>query len=221
MIYLFEDRKDRMKSYLKDKLDSDIIQQVIIDCQKSNLEEYLSAKFSDADAVIFHLSYSFVDNKITHEDVKNFFLEKTIPFVYFSGGLNNSLFIENDIINGNINSGDMYKNIFNFLEYYKEREEVNIPLLINGKGYLLNSLLELQNVIALYLFDKTNEENLTAEDLYEIIDLVDARLKEKELGEDKEKLLKWLENEVSKEVVKVKKQTLLPLLQRLNNKILN
>lgn len=221
MIYLFEDRKDRMESYLKDKLDSDIIQQVIIDCQKSDLEEYLTAKFSNADAVIFHLSYSFVDNKITHEDVKNFFLEKTIPFVYFSGGLNNSLFIENDIINGNINSGDMYKNIFNFLEYYKEREEVNIPLLINGKGYLLNSLLELQNVIALYLFDKTDEENLTEDDLHEIFDLVDARLKEKELGEDKEKLLKWLDNQFLKEKVTVKKQTLLQLLQRMNDKILN
>lgn len=221
MIYLFEDRKDRMESYLKDKLDSDFIKQVNIDCQKSELVEYLSSNFSDARAVIFHLSYSFIDDKITHEDVKKYFIEKKTPFIYFSGGLNNSLVVENSVINGNVNSGDMYKNIFAFLEDYKKREEVNVPLLVNGIGYLLNSLLELQNIITLYLFDKRSEENLTETDLYEIIELVEARLKESELSEDKAKLLKWLNDEASQEIVTVKKQILLPLIQRMNDKILN
>ena len=220
MIYLFEDRNDRMKSYLKYKLDSDFIKHVIIDCQKSELVEYLSSNFSDAGAVIFHLSYNFGDDKITHEDVKKYFIDQKIPFIYFSGGLNNSLVVEKNVINGNVNSGDMYKNVFNFLEEYKQTKKINVPLLVNGKGYLLNSLLELQNVITLYLFDKKNNDDLTDNELFEIIDLVYARIKERELSEDKEKLLKWLSEKASKNVT-VKKQRLLLVIQRMTDKILN
>ncbi|KQT23749.1 hypothetical protein ASG22_06840 [Chryseobacterium sp. Leaf405] len=220
MIYLFEDRKDRMESYLKGNLDSDFVKQVIIDCRKSELEEYLSSNFSDASAIIFHQSYSFIDIDITHEDVKNYFIEKKIPFIYFSGGLNNSLVIENAIVNGNINSGDMYKNIYTFLEYYKENKEVNVPLLVNGTAYLLNSLLELQNIITLYLFDKRNDEDLSTNDLYEIIEFVEARLKERELNDDKTRLLEWLKDKASKDLP-VKKQRLLLSIQRMNDKILN
>ena len=220
MIYLFEDRKDRMASYLKVKLDPDFIKQATIDCKKIDLKEFLSSHFSDARAVIFHLSYNFGDDKITHEDVKKYFIDQKIPFIYFSGGLNNSLVVEKNVINGNVNSGDMYKNISNFLEDYKERKKINVPLLINGKGYLLNSLLELQNVITLYLFDKKNNDDLTGNELFEIIDLVDARIKERELSEDKGKLLKWLSEKASKDVT-VKKQRLLPVIQRMTDKILN
>lgn len=218
MIYLFEDRKGRMENYLKDNLDPNLIKQVIIDCQKSELVEYLSSNFSDASAIIFHLSYSFIDDSITYEDVKGHFMKKKIPFVYFSGGLDNNLVIENGIINGNVNSGDMYKNIMTFLEYYQASGEVNIPMLVNGKHYLLNSLLELQSIITSYLFDKRNDEDLTYNDLCEIIELIEARLKERELIEDKAKLLKWLNEETTKEIVTMKKHTLLSQIKKMNDK---
>lgn len=219
MIYLFEDRKGRMDSFYKASHDSDLIREISIECKKSELIDYLSCNCSDAVVVIFHLSYHFNDVSITNEDVKSFFIEKKIPFVYFSGGLDNSLVRENNIITGNVNSGDLYSNLSTFLNNYASTGQINISLLVNGKEYLLNSLLELQNIITMYLFNKRNDEILTREDIYDITDLVEARLSESELSEDRDKLLKWLKDESNKESFTLKKQTLLRTIQRMNDKI--
>jgi hypothetical protein len=216
MIYLFEDRKGRMEQYQKEHLDSGVIKIALIDCQKNDLTNYLIDNFSDSSAIIFHSSYSFNDKNITNEDVKKYFRDKKIPFIYFSGGLNNNLVIENGITNGNVNSGDMYKNLMNFLEVYKSQQRINVALLVYGEKYLLNSLLELQTIISLSLFDKANNLLLSIADFNEIIDLVDARLKEEELKEDKTKLLEWLNSEKGKQ--KLDKQTLLSQIQKLNYK---
>jgi hypothetical protein len=216
MIYLFEDRKGRMEQYQKEHLDSGVIKIALIDCQKNDLTNYVIDNFSDSSAIIFHSSYSFNDKNITNEDVKKYFRDKKIPFIYFSGGLNNNLVIENGITNGNVNSGDMYKNLMNFLEVYKSQQRINVALLVYGEKYLLNSLLELQTIISLSLFDKANNLLLSIADFNEIIDLVDARLKEEELKEDKTKLLEWLNSEKGKQ--KLDKQTLLSQIQKLNYK---
>lgn len=216
MIYLFEDRKGRMEQYLKAHLDSDVIKVALIDCEKDNLSDYLTDNFSDSKAIIFHSSYSFNDKNITNENVKKYFIEKKIPFVYFSGGLNNNLVIENGATNGNVNSGDMYNNLEYFLKVYKEYGQINVPLLVYGEKYLLNSLLELQAVISLSLFAKPNDHSLTNSTYYEIIDLVDARIKEEELKEDKSKLLEWLGK--AKQKLSLDKKTLLSQIQKLNDK---
>ncbi len=216
MIYLFEDRKGRKEQYFKDKIDSDICKMAIIDCKKDNLSDYLSDNFSDSKAIIFHSSYSLSDKDITNEDVKKYFIGKKIPFIYFSGGLNNNLVIENGATNGNVNSGDMYNNLVYFLKVYKEYRKINVPLLVYGEKYLLNSLLELQAVISLSLFAKPNDQPLTNSDYDEIIDLVDARIKEEELKEDKSKLLEWLGK--AKQKLSLDKQTLLSQIQKLNDK---
>lgn len=216
MIYLFEDRIGRMQQFLKNNLDSEFIKIALIDCQKENLINHLSSEFSDSSAIIFHSSYSFNDNSITNEDVKKYFCDNKIPFIYFSGGLNNNLVIENGITNGNVNSGDMYNNLTYFIDDYKIQKKINISLLIYGKKYLLNSLLELQAIISLYLFDKSNEHVLTSEDFNEIIDLIEVRLKENELQDDKFKLLEWLNSKNIRE--KLDKQTILSQIQKLNNK---
>jgi hypothetical protein len=216
MIYLFEDRKGRMDQYLHNDLDSKDIEIALLDCQKENLVEYLSDNFSNSKAIIFHSSYSFNDKNITNEDVKKYFSEKKIPFVYFSGGLNNNLVIENGITNGNVNSEDMYKNLIHFLKNYNLQQKINVPLLVYGQKYLLNSLLELQIMISLYLFDNPNNYILNIQDFNEIIDLVDARLKEDEVKEDKFKLLDWLNIESKK--MKLDKLTLLSQIQKLNDK---
>lgn len=216
MIYLFEDRKGRMEQYLNHNLDSTIINVALLDCKKEKLVEYLSDNFSDAKAIIFHSSYSFNDMSISNEDVKKYFIEKKVPFVYFSGGLNNNLVNENGITNGNVNSGDMYKNLPYFLKVYELQNRINIPLIVYGEKYLLNSLLEVQTIINIYLFEKVNNYILEVFDFNEITDLVDARFKEDELKEDKLKLLDWFNNESKKKTLD--KQTLLSQIQKLNDK---
>lgn len=216
MIYLFEDRTGRMEKYQKGSLDTTVLSIGIIDCKREELLEYLQSNFSNAEAVIFHSSYSFADKSITNEEVKRYFWEKRIPFVYFSGGSNNNLVIERGITNGNVNSGDMYNNLTYFSEHFKENGEINVPLLIYGEKYLVNSLLELLTVITLSLFAKPNNQTFTSIDFDEIIDLVDARIKEEELKEDKSKLLEWLRKE--KQKLSLDKQTLLSQIQKLTDK---
>lgn len=216
MIYLFEDRKGRMDQYLEKELDFNHIKVALIDCKKEDLYEYLNKHFSDSKVVLFHSSYLFNDTTITNEDIKKYFKDKKVPFVYFSGGLSNSLIIENGITNANVNSGDMYKNLNHFIKKYNSNNKVNIPILVYGEKYLLNSLLELQTVIGLYLFEISNNQILNNNELYEIIDLVDARLKEEELQEDKMKLRKWLDEEIVKQ--KLTKKTLVSQIQKLNDK---
>jgi hypothetical protein len=216
MIYLFEDRKKRMDLYLKDKLDSNVISLSSIDCLKVDLENYLKNNFSNADAIIFHSSYIFSDVNITIEDVKKYFSNLRIPFVYFSGGLSNNLVIENGITNGNIDSENMYKNIQPFLKEYNLSKKPNIALLVYGVNYLLNSILELQATTNLFLFNKKNEDVLTTYDINELVDLIDARIKEEELKNDKKVLIDWLSNE--KGIKKIKKKLLIDQIQKFSNK---
>lgn len=195
MIYLFEDRQDRMAQYLKTKLDATYIKQALIDCSKENLLDYLKENYSDAITIIFHSSYIFSSKDITVQDIKGYFLKKKVPFIYFSGGLGNNLVLENGFINGNVNSGDMYKNLDYFIKHFSENQSVNIPILIYGKKYLLNSLLEFQYLINNYLFEKSNDYILSKIDFEKIIDFLDVRLKEKEFQKDKFMLIEWLKNQ--------------------------
>ena len=108
----------------------------------------------------------------------------------------------------------MYQNLFEFIDKYKTTNSVNIPLLIYGKKYLLNSLLELQAVIRLSLFELNNVEKLNANQFFEILDLIDARLKEDELKTDKEDLVNWIKDKKES----LKKERLLSGIQSLINK---
>lgn len=219
MIYLFEDRKGRMEAYFKDSLDINTIKIGRLDCKKAELETYLEDHFADAAAVLFHSSYLFIDHQITNEDVKNYFKRKKISFVYFSGNMSNNLILENGLLNANVNSGDMYNNLSIFLEEYARNKTINIPKLVYGEKYLINSLMELQTVINMFLFDKTSSHFLSEVELFEIMDLTEARLKEVEFNEDKTKLLDWLKKDIKKG--KINKQTLTNQIQRLIDKYRN
>lgn len=221
MIYLFEDRIGRMNQYLKENINSNDFKIALVDCEKKDLFNYLNTNFYDANAILFHSSYTFKDDNITNEDVKKYFSDKKIPFIYFSGGLNNNIFIENGIVNGNVNSGDMYNNLLIFIEEFKTKSKINVPLLVHGEKYLLNSLLELQSIVSLYLFNKQCDFLLASNDYNEIIDLVEARIKEDELKNDKSKLLDFLNKQLTKldkQLTKVDKQTLLLQIQKMINK---
>ena len=213
MIYLFEDRKGRMEAYFKDSLDINIIKIGRLDCKKDELETYLKENFADAVAILFHSSYLFSDKQITNEDVKNYFKTKKIPFVYFSGNMSNNLILENGLLNANVNSGDMYNNLSIFLEEYASYKTINIPKLVYGEKYLINSLMELQTLINMFLFDKTANQFLSENELFEIMDLTEARLKEVEFIDDKTKLLDWLKKGIEK--AKIDKQILTDQIQKL------
>lgn len=216
MIYLFEDRRGRMEQYIEQQLNTEVVKIALIECARIDLDSYLDQQFSDAEVVLFHSSYLFIDQSITNEDVKRHFKNKKIPFVYFSGGLKNNITIENNVTNADSNSGDMYNNLNNFIAEYVSKRKINIPLLVYGEKYLLNSLLELQTVISLYLFDRSKNYIINTEDFYEIIDLIDARIKEEEFQGDKLKLLNWLQDKIGAQ--KLDKETLLSQIQKLNDK---
>ncbi|KAA6340521.1 hypothetical protein EZS27_011617 [termite gut metagenome] len=201
MIYLFEDRKGRMNQFYNKSIDSNNLKEAIFDCTKDELERYVSENFPDAKAILFHRSYTFPKHNITNEDVKSFFVEKKIPFVFFSGGLSNNLYEENGIVLGDVNSGDMYKNLDLFLDELKLKRRINIPLLVYGKEYLINSLLAFQHRVMLYFVDKNNTDILAKSSIEEIIEITKEELKGDDFTIDKEKnkekILDWLKKSIN------------------------
>ena len=197
MIYLFEDRKGRMQQYLKEELNSNIIKESIFDCDVNDIDSYIETQYNDAKCILFHKSYSFPQSGITADLVKQKFLSKKIPFVFFSGGVQNNFFKEKDTITGTADSGDMYNNLLCFINEYKLNSRINIPLLLFGKDYLLNSLLDLQNVINKSLFKFNYEYYLNEDELDEIKDAIDSRINEEEFSNDKLKLIAWIDNRLT------------------------
>jgi hypothetical protein len=198
MIYLFEDRKGRMEQFIKGGIDQRFLKEVVFDCTDENIDAFIEINFKDAVCILFHKSYNFPNRKITSDLVKQIFINKQIPFVYFSGGLNNNVLLDNNIYTGNVDSGDMYNNLDEFLTNYKGQKTPNIPLLVYGKGYLLNSLLELQYKITKKLFTYKDDYILNSDDLDEILDLISPRIMEPELKQDKQKFEDWIENNMYK-----------------------
>lgn len=194
MIYLFEDRKGRMQQYLKQSIENEYLKESIFESTSENIVDYVNENYSDAKCILFHKSYQFPQNNITIDLVKNTFISKGISFVIFSGGNNNNIHIEKNVYTGTVNSGDMYNHLNTFLNYYRDKSIINIPLLLFGEKFLLNSLLALQNKINLYLFAKKSTDIIESDDLDSILDDIKNRIKESELSEDKVKLCNWLES---------------------------
>lgn len=204
MIYLFEDRKGRMNQYFNKAIDSTLIKEVIFDCKKENIDSYINNCYNNAQAIIFHKSYVFEDPSISSDDVKAAFLRRKTPFVYFSGGLKNNIIKENNLINGTVNSGDMYNNLSDFLDLIKQSEQANIPLLVYGKKYLLNSLLEMLFIINMYFFGRKLIDILTNDDyLFILDDAIDVSLFEEEFKQDKSNLINWVKFEKSRQEINI------------------
>jgi hypothetical protein len=199
MIFLFEDRKGRMQQYFKNELNSSYIKEAILECGPNNIEDYINEHFKDAKCILFHKSYSFPNTSMTGEIVKQAFIIKGVPFVYFSGGLNNNLLFEKNTQTGTVNSGDMYNNLIVFIEEFKTKDKVNVPLLIYGKKYLLNSLLGLQHKLNQYLFSLSSNKILDIGEIFKIRQIIESRINENELSGDKTKLIEWIEKHKDKQ----------------------
>lgn len=193
MIYLFEDREGRMMRFLKGDIDSYLLKRAIMDCKKEELSNYIGEHFSDAELVLFHLSYVFPQSGVTNDSVREVFLSKGIPFVYFSGQSKNSIGrTPNGIQTADVRSEDMYTHLPVFIQAYKDTGRVNIPLLVYGKNYLMSSLLRVLEWTNNQLWELKNDEPLKSAKILLLIAGISTRMQEDELEADKEALIEFI-----------------------------
>ena len=196
MIYLFEDRKDRMHHLLHDKIENylDVLSiDKIIDISKEDLVSFFSS-FKELDVVIFHKSYVFLNKNITIDDVKEVISQLGKKFVLFSGGLDNAIISDDEVV---INSGTLYKNLNNFLSYYRKSNTPNLNYLIfnNEKEFMKHQLKKFQNLTLLELIKlkkEYNEEN-SVRTYKKIKQYIDLYLISNEFDEDKHKLSEFID----------------------------
>lgn len=195
MIYLFEDRKDRMYSYLKDGFENDnndISYDKSIDVSLKGLDNFILS-LDNLDILILHKSYTFPDKSITPENVREIVKKAGKRFVLFSGGLDNAIIDENEIV---MNSGDFYKNVTSFLKIYREDRNLKLSFLIfsNDKEYYLNQLKKFQN----YALNELLKNNVqTSQDevkrVYKrILHSLESYLNLEAFEEDKNKLVELI-----------------------------
>lgn len=189
MIYLFEDRIQRMKQYLPQGIESEMFRcDCVIDCPIQALRSTIESRFGDAKCVIVHESYKFPGEGLTKDTIKNAFNAIGVPVVIFSGdSATNTLSHNNGICNANMRSISLYENLPAFVKKYTEEDIISIPFLAFGPKYLLNTLLGFQVVSQDILIGFSDNDILGDEETEEICDEV-ARIKEPELQEIRSRL---------------------------------
>lgn len=193
MIYLVEDRRDRIVNYLPEDLKSS----PFLDIEKNlNIAKYHVDQFIDSlnstAVIILHKSYIFdEDSSVTMDYIREKVKSKKIPFVYFSGGSGSWAV---DDFEASINSNTMYKNLPDFVKLYQEDDSANLSLLTNGNMYLLVELKKMQIKVS---------QDLIANEKDDIVKLIkktkvniNSYLSSKELLGDKESLVDWLNKNV-------------------------
>ena len=156
MIYLFEDRKDRMTDYLGQELNNEnIIESTFIVPADLTIEEYIVKEFSDAKAIIFHKSYRFPDSKVTITGVIDAFNKKLkdCQFVLFSGSIEtgNYYLASNSQYFLNVNSAIMYSNLNFFIISIISTGIIDVRTLLFADKVQKNELLTFFNNTMLLL----------------------------------------------------------------------
>ncbi len=195
---MFEDKEGRMALYMKGNLDSNLIKRAIMNCKKDEINQYIDDCYRDANAVLFHVSYTFPQRGVTNDAVREAFLSKGIPFIYFSGGSNNSIGKTREGIPfADIRSEDMYSHLPLFLEEFKSTGRVNIPLLVYGKNYMMNSLLKAMEWVNDQLWDLKRDEPIAPPVARMLVSGIRNGMHEDELKEDKNDLLNFIDQHFS------------------------
>lgn len=194
MIYLFEDREGRMALFMKEEIDNSLLRRAVMDCKKDEVQNYIEEFFPDADLVLFHVSYTFPQPGVTNDSVREVFLSKGIPFVYFSGQSKNSIgSTDKGIQTADVSSEDMYMHLPDFIRDYKKTGKVNIPLLVYGKNYLMNSLLKVLEWTNNLLWGSPADKPINAGQVQLLRSGIYSRMKEDELKADKEALIRFID----------------------------
>jgi len=199
MIYLFEDRKDRMYNLLKENIndfDDVLVSNIIVDVEKEKLPSFFNS-LTNLDVVILHKSYAFNDKNITPDYIKEIVKKGNKKFVLFSGGSDNAIIDDNEIT---LNSGTLYKNLYFFIQNYRNNEDANLVYLVfnNQSEYLKHQIKKYQNNVMskiLKLNDASSKE-LFHKTFDSIKDSLDDFLITDEFSEDKKKLTKYLEKKI-------------------------
>lgn len=189
MIYLFEDRIQRMKQYLPQGIESEMFRcDCVIGCPIQDLGSTIESIFGDAKCVIVHESYKFPGEGLTKDTIKNAFNANGVPVVIFSGdSATNTLTYNNGICNANMRSISLYENLPAFVNKYTDEGTISIPFLAFGPNYLLNTLLGFQVVTEDILIGFSDADIIGEQQKDEIEDEV-ARIKEPELQEIRSRL---------------------------------
>ena len=160
MIYIFDDRKQR-RSDNEEKLSkfSDIVKfDIVKNIPGKPVEDCVFDAIIDPECIMFHKSYVFEDNNVNFETIRALFVSLDVPIVIFSGGIEGGNKGYSEI---NINADVMYENLPYFLADFKENKSPNIDILLWGKRYKLNAILEIQNKFAEEFFINNNfDENI-------------------------------------------------------------
>lgn len=198
MIYLFEDKVGRMALYMKGELDSSLIKHAVMDCKKDEINQYIDEHYRDANAVLFHVSYTFPQRGVTNDAVREAFLSKGIPFIFFSGGSNNSLGKTREGIPfADIRSEDMYSNLPFFIGEFRSTGRLNIPLLVYGQNYMRNSLLKAMEWVNDLLWELKRDEPVAPPVARTLVSGIRNSMHEDELKEDKNDLLSFIDQHFS------------------------
>lgn len=172
MIFLIDDNRyeQQQKLYGADYLFDGSFKEVLTTVYKLKLNEYkfiLTEKLRHADAILLHNTFadadengSYLDNSRIIRDylVEEIMEEESIPFVLFSGGISDTKFDDEDsptMITG-INKNVFYQNLYEFLSYHKQTNQIELKILAYGKQYHIVQMLKHfeEIVIGLNIKDK-------------------------------------------------------------------
>ena len=160
MIYIFDDRIQRRNDNQEKLSDfSDIVKfDIVKNIPGKSEEDCVFDAIIDPECIMFHKSYVFEDNNVNFETIRALFVSLDVAIVIFSGGIEGGNKGYSEI---NINADVMYENLPYFLADFKENKSPNIDILLWGKRYKLNAILEIQNKFAEEFFINNNfDENI-------------------------------------------------------------
>ena len=160
MIYIFDDRIQRRNDNQEKLSDfSDIVKfDIVKNIPGKSEEDCVFDAIIDPECIMFHKSYVFEDNNVNFETIRRLFISFDVPIIIFSGGIEGGNKGNSEI---NINADVMYENLPYFLKDFKENKQINIDVLLWGKRYNLNAILEIQNKFAEEFFINNNfDENI-------------------------------------------------------------
>lgn len=193
MIYLFEDRPERLKQNKRTLLryQNLIKHEVLTIC--SGEKKSSDSLFPNAKLIIIHSSYRFPGDKCTLNDAIRVF--KGLPIVVFSGQIQqSSKSIAENVYR--VNSIIMYDNLPEFLDAKEKGENPPIEMLLWGKNYKKNQLLNVLYDIARYSLEKKLDDAIDDDTSLTIEETIETHLQAESMAIYRNRLVELLNNQL-------------------------
>lgn len=180
MIYIFEDRterKQRNESKLKEY--GDVCKFAKYDelIKDGSIENFAVSLSPERDCVIFHRSYA-LQNGVSIDQIRTYFIQFGIPFVEYSGGIERSNAVREQGIKYYIINADlMYSNLPAFLDWYKKYNRVVCDVLIWGNDFEKNRMFSLfAQFYADNFLDKRWTDEVPKTDISRLVRIINRHL---------------------------------------------